>query len=112
MREVATERVKRLGVFFTANRAIHYIPLPRLQVLERDRTRMTSTDEVIIYIALPATARGRWRVKSDGNPEREVETEEAAVAFAAEHARMIEKAGGVAIVRIERADGTWETFRA
>jgi len=70
------------------------------------------SDEVIIYIAPPVTERGRWRVRSDGRPEREVETEEAAVAFAADHARMIEKAGGVAIVKIERPDGTWETFRA
>lgn len=68
-------------------------------------------DEVVIYIAPPATARGRWRVRSDGRPEKEVDTEQSAVAFAADHARMIENAGGVAIVKIERSDGSWETFR-
>jgi hypothetical protein len=72
---------------------------------------MNSADEVIIYIAPPATARGPWRVRSDGRPEREVDSEHGAVTFAADHARMIEGAGGVAIVKIERADGSWETFR-
>ncbi len=68
-------------------------------------------DEVIIYIASPATARGPWRVRSDGRPEEERPDEKGAVAFAAGHARMIENAGGVAIIKIERPDGTWETFR-
>ncbi|MET4677555.1 MULTISPECIES: hypothetical protein [unclassified Luteibacter] len=72
---------------------------------------VSTLSEVVIYIAPPATVRGRWRVRSDGRPEKEVETEHAAVAFAAEHARMIENAGGAAIVKIERADGSWETFR-
>jgi hypothetical protein len=38
--------------------------------------------------------------------------EQSAVAFAASHARMIEAAGGVAIIKIERPDGSWQTFRS
>lgn len=72
---------------------------------------MSIVEEVIIYIAPPATERGLWRVRSNGKPEEEVDTEHAAVAFAARHARMIETAGGLAVVKIERSDGTWETFR-
>jgi hypothetical protein len=69
------------------------------------------SDEVIIYIAPPSTERGRWRVRSDGRPEEERPDEKSAVAFAANHARMIENAGGVAIIKIERPDGTWDVFR-
>lgn len=73
---------------------------------------MNALDEVIIYIAPPATERGNWRVRSNGRPEEEVATEREAVAFAAKQASMIENAGGAAVVKIEKADGSWETFRA
>jgi len=95
---------------FTANPVVRDKASSTVEAYALPGSRMS--DEVIIYIAPPVTERGLWRVRSDGRPEREVASEEAAVAFAAEHARMIERAGGVAIVRIERADGTWETFRA
>lgn len=69
------------------------------------------TDEVVIYIAPPSTTRGQWRVRSDGRPEEQRADEKSAVAFAVDHARMVLNAGGTAIVKIERGDGSWETLR-
>jgi P pilus assembly chaperone PapD len=68
------------------------------------------SDKVIIYIAPPSSARGQWRVRSDGRPEEERPDEKSAVDFAVTHAQMIINAGGVAVVRIERTDGSWETL--
>lgn len=68
--------------------------------------------EVIIYVAPPTTARGRWRVRAGDGREEERIDERQALTFAADHARAIEAEGGVAIVKVERSDGTWETFRA
>jgi hypothetical protein len=68
-------------------------------------------DEVLIYIAPPATARGSWRVRSDGCPEREFGCEEEAVRYAAQQALMVEGAGGTVVIKVERADGRWETYQ-
>lgn len=69
------------------------------------------TGAVVIYIAPPVTRRGRWRVKSEGNPEREAESQEAAIHVASDRARMVEGAGGEAIIKIEKPDGSWEVIR-
>ncbi|WP_125903136.1 hypothetical protein [Luteibacter rhizovicinus] len=65
---------------------------------------------VTIYIAPPATSRGRWRVRLAGRPEVEQPDKASAVAFARDHARMIGKAGGNVVVKIERPDGCWDTL--
>jgi hypothetical protein len=39
-----------------------------------------------------------------------VEGEDAAVEYATNHARMLVNAGGAAVVKIERPDGSWETL--
>jgi hypothetical protein len=70
------------------------------------------TSEVIVYIAPPLTDRGKWRVRSDGRPVEEFGSEREAVAQAAKFARMVEHAGGTVVIKIERPDGTWETYRA
>jgi hypothetical protein len=70
------------------------------------------TDEVIIYIAPPSTGRGPWRVRSDHRPLEEFGTEGEAVDRAAKYARMVENAGGTVVIKVERPDGSWETYRA
>lgn len=68
--------------------------------------------EVIIYVAPPIMARGHWRVRAGDEAEEQLADEREALRSAADHARRIEEAGGVAIVKVEQPDGSWETFRA
>jgi hypothetical protein len=65
----------------------------------------------VIYIAPPVTLRGRWRVRAEGSPEREVDSQEAAIRYATDRARLVEGAGGEAVIKIEKPDGIWEVFR-
>jgi hypothetical protein len=65
----------------------------------------------VIYIAPPVTHRGRWRIRADGSPEREADSQEAAIRYAADRARIVEGAGGEVVIKIEKPDGNWEVFR-
>jgi len=49
----------------------------------------------VIYIAPPVTLRGRWRVRAEGSPEREVDSQEAAIRYATDRARLVEGAGEI-----------------
>lgn len=69
------------------------------------------TAEVVIYIAPPVTEKGRWRVRSDGRPAEEFSSERDSIGYAAKSARMIESAGGTVVIKVERFDGSWETYR-
>jgi hypothetical protein len=69
------------------------------------------TDQVVIYVTPPSTERGPWRVRSDHRPVDERSTEAEAIGLAVTYVQMIEHAGGVALVKVERSDGTWETFQ-
>lgn len=70
------------------------------------------TEEVLIYVSPPSTARGPWRVRSDHRPVDEVRSEREAIELAGNYARMVERAGGTVVVKVERQDGCWETYRA
>ena len=67
-------------------------------------------DLVVVYLIPPGPDGGPWRVRSNGNKEREVEGRDAAVEFAVCHARMIEAAGGRVDIQVAKVDGTWEVF--
>jgi len=70
------------------------------------------TDQVVIYVTPPSTDRGPWRVRSDHRPVDERPTEAEAIRLAVTYVQMIEHAGGIALVKVERPDGTWEAFHA
>lgn len=66
---------------------------------------------IAVYIAPPATERGRWRVTCDGRPAQELPDREEAVRHAVGYARKMEAAGRTVVVKLERPDGSWVVYR-
>jgi hypothetical protein len=65
---------------------------------------------VTIYIARPATERGRWRVTCPERPVEEVLDHDTAIDHAVMYARLMETAGKAVVVKIERPDGSWVVY--
>jgi hypothetical protein len=68
------------------------------------------TDDITIFIVPPRGGLASWQVKADGLPEQAFQSHQAALSYAAIHANQIEDTGRSAIIKIQKSDGTWETF--
>jgi len=67
---------------------------------------------VTIYVARPSTARGLWRMTTNGRAEQFHATEGEAMKAATWLARFLEEAGEEVVVKMEAADGHWEIMRS